>query len=163
MLLPKKTKFRKHHRGRREGTAKGQTTVQFGDFGLKALEAGWLTNRQIEAARIAPPPGPGRNHATPRRRRRRARAPPPDRLVRAPPTPHRAPPRAAPGSRGQGPTRGCVPRGDVASPTLALETREARRAAPARVASPVAAACDRELDQLGGRPPIPSGACLHLP
>jgi large subunit ribosomal protein L16 len=53
MLLPKKTKFRKHHRGRREGTAKGQTTVQFGDYGLKALEAGWLTNRQIEAARIA--------------------------------------------------------------------------------------------------------------
>src|ERR671918_44441 len=35
------------------GTAKGQTAVQFGDFGLKALEAGWLTNRQIEAARIA--------------------------------------------------------------------------------------------------------------
>ena len=53
MLLPKKTKYRKHHRGRREGTAKGQTTVQFGDYGLKALEAGWLTNRQIEAARIA--------------------------------------------------------------------------------------------------------------
>ena len=53
MLLPKKTKFRKHHRGRRAGTAKGQTTVQFVDFGLKALENGWLTNRQIEAARIA--------------------------------------------------------------------------------------------------------------
>src|ERR671929_80991 len=53
MLLPKKTKFRKHHRGRRAGTSKGQTAVQFGDFGLKALEAGWLTNRQIEAARIA--------------------------------------------------------------------------------------------------------------
>src|SRR5690242_9618079 len=53
MLLPKKTKFRKHHRGRREGTAKGQTEVQFGDFGLKALDAGWITNRQIEAARIA--------------------------------------------------------------------------------------------------------------
>ncbi len=53
MLLPKKTKFRKHHRGRRRGTAKGQSTVQFGDFGLKALENGWLTNRQIEAARIA--------------------------------------------------------------------------------------------------------------
>src|SRR5581483_573685 len=53
MLLPKKTKFRKHHRGRRAGTAKGQTTVQFGEFGLKSLEAGWLTNRQIEAARIA--------------------------------------------------------------------------------------------------------------
>ncbi len=53
MLLPKKTKFRKHHRGRREGFAKGQTAVQFGEYGLKSLEAGWLTNRQIEAARIA--------------------------------------------------------------------------------------------------------------
>src|SRR4030088_2908477 len=53
MLLPKKTKYRKHHRGRRRGFATGQTTVQFGDFGLKALENGWLTNRQIEAARIA--------------------------------------------------------------------------------------------------------------
>ena len=53
MLLPKKTKYRKVQRGRRRGTAKGQTTVQFGDYGLKALENGWLTNRQIEAARIA--------------------------------------------------------------------------------------------------------------
>src|SRR5438093_7340252 len=53
MLLPKKTKFRKHHRGRRAGTSKGQTTVQFGEYGLKSLDAGWLTNRQIEAARIA--------------------------------------------------------------------------------------------------------------
>src|SRR2546428_13848670 len=53
MLLPKKTKFRKHQRGRRRGYAKGQTSVQFGDFGLKALETGWVTNRQIEAARIA--------------------------------------------------------------------------------------------------------------
>ncbi len=53
MLLPKKTKHRKYQRGRRRGTAKGQTTVQFGDYGLKALEGGWLTNRQIEAARIA--------------------------------------------------------------------------------------------------------------
>jgi large subunit ribosomal protein L16 len=53
MLLPKKTKFRKHHRGRRQGYAKGQTEVQFGDYGIKALENGWLTNRQIEAARIA--------------------------------------------------------------------------------------------------------------
>jgi large subunit ribosomal protein L16 len=53
MLLPKKTKFRKHHRGRRAGLSKGQTHVQFGEYGLKALEAGWLTNRQIEAARIA--------------------------------------------------------------------------------------------------------------
>jgi large subunit ribosomal protein L16 len=53
MLLPKKSKHRKVQRGRRRGTAKGQTTVQFGDYGLKALENGWLTNRQIEAARIA--------------------------------------------------------------------------------------------------------------
>src|ERR671924_515970 len=53
MLLPKKTKFRKQHRGRRTGLSKGQTEVQFGDFGLKSLEDGWLTNRQIEAARIA--------------------------------------------------------------------------------------------------------------
>jgi len=53
VLLPKKTKFRKVHRGRRRGEAKGQTSVQFGDYGLKALEAGWITNRQIEAARIA--------------------------------------------------------------------------------------------------------------
>src|SRR5579862_2774774 len=53
MLLPRKTKFRKVHRGRRRGEAKGQTTVHFGDFGIKALETGWVTNRQIEAARIA--------------------------------------------------------------------------------------------------------------
>jgi large subunit ribosomal protein L16 len=53
MLLPKKTKYRKQQRGRRAGVSKGQTTVAFGDYGLKALEAGWLTNRQIEAARIA--------------------------------------------------------------------------------------------------------------
>ena len=53
MLLPRRTKFRKVHRGRRRGYAKGQTTVQYGDYGLKALNAGWITNRQIEAARIA--------------------------------------------------------------------------------------------------------------
>src|ERR687897_510499 len=53
MLLPKKTKFRKVQRGKRRGTAKGQTSVQFGDYGIKALESGWVTNRQIEAARIA--------------------------------------------------------------------------------------------------------------
>ena len=53
MLLPKKTKFRKYQRGRRRGTAKGQTSVQYGDFGLKSLEPGWVTNREIEAARIA--------------------------------------------------------------------------------------------------------------
>jgi large subunit ribosomal protein L16 len=53
MLLPKKTKYRKVQRGRRRGMSKGQTTVHFGEYGLKSLDAGWLTNRQIEAARIA--------------------------------------------------------------------------------------------------------------
>jgi large subunit ribosomal protein L16 len=53
MLLPKKTKFRKMHRGRRRGVSTGQTQVHFGEFGIKALEDGWVTNRQIEAARIA--------------------------------------------------------------------------------------------------------------
>src|SRR2546430_12442604 len=53
MLMPKKTKFRKVHRGRRAGYASGQTAVQFGDYGLKAMDAGWITNRQIEAARVA--------------------------------------------------------------------------------------------------------------
>ena len=53
MLMPKKTKFRKVHRGRRAGEAKGQTVVQYGDYGLKAIDRGWVTNRQIEAARIA--------------------------------------------------------------------------------------------------------------
>ena len=53
MLLPKKTKYRKVQRGRRRGTSKGQTAVHFGDYGVKSLETGWLTNRQIEAARIA--------------------------------------------------------------------------------------------------------------
>jgi large subunit ribosomal protein L16 len=53
MLLPKKTKFRKQQRGRRRGIAKGQLAVQYGEFGLKALEPGWISNRQIEAARIA--------------------------------------------------------------------------------------------------------------
>ena len=53
MLLPKKTKYHKQQRGRRRGVAKGQQRVHFGDYGLKALEPGWVTNRQIEAARIA--------------------------------------------------------------------------------------------------------------
>src|ERR1044072_4318310 len=53
MLLPKKTKFRKQQRGRRRGMTKGQDTVQFGDFGLKATGTAWVTNREIEAARIA--------------------------------------------------------------------------------------------------------------
>ena len=53
MLSPKRVKYRKHHRGRMAGNSRGQTNVQFGDYGLKALERGWITNRQIEAARIA--------------------------------------------------------------------------------------------------------------
>jgi len=53
VLLPKKRKFRKDHRGHRRGLSKGQTQVHFGEFGIKALEEGWVTNRQIEAARIA--------------------------------------------------------------------------------------------------------------
>jgi large subunit ribosomal protein L16 len=53
MLMPKRVKHRKQHRGRRAGNAKGGTVVQFGEYGLKALDAGWVTNRQIEAARVA--------------------------------------------------------------------------------------------------------------
>jgi large subunit ribosomal protein L16 len=53
MLMPRRTKYRKAHRGRREGLSKGQTELHFGEYGLKALEPAWVTNRQIEAARIA--------------------------------------------------------------------------------------------------------------
>lgn len=53
MLMPKKTAHRKAHRGRMRGMAKGGTQVTFGDYGLQALEPGWLTNRQIESARVA--------------------------------------------------------------------------------------------------------------
>jgi large subunit ribosomal protein L16 len=53
MLLPKRVKHRKQQRGRMAGTAKGGTSVDFGQFGLKALECGWVNNRQIEAARVA--------------------------------------------------------------------------------------------------------------
>jgi len=53
MLVPKKLKYRKPHRGRMRGQAKGGTEVQFGEYGLQALEPAWITNRQIEAARIA--------------------------------------------------------------------------------------------------------------
>jgi large subunit ribosomal protein L16 len=53
MLSPKRVKFRRQHRGRRAGLSRGQQRVEFGEYGLKALEQGWLTNRQIEAARIA--------------------------------------------------------------------------------------------------------------
>jgi large subunit ribosomal protein L16 len=53
MLMPKRVKHRKQHRGRMAGASKGGTIVQFGEYGLKALDAGWITNRQIEAARVA--------------------------------------------------------------------------------------------------------------
>ncbi|MHB1855573.1 MAG: 50S ribosomal protein L16 [Acidimicrobiales bacterium] len=53
MLMPRKVKYRKQQRGRMSGQAKGGTTVGFGDFGIQALEPGWITARQIEAARIA--------------------------------------------------------------------------------------------------------------
>ena len=53
MLMPRKTAHRKHHRGRRTGMAKGGTAISFGEYGIQALEPGWITARQIEAARIA--------------------------------------------------------------------------------------------------------------
>ena len=53
MLMPKKVKHRKQHRGRMTGQAKGGTEVTFGEYGIQALEPGWITARQIEAARIA--------------------------------------------------------------------------------------------------------------
>jgi large subunit ribosomal protein L16 len=53
MLMPKKVKFRKMQKGRMNGKAYRGSDVSFGEYGLKALEPGWVTNRQIEAARIA--------------------------------------------------------------------------------------------------------------
>ena len=53
MLMPRKVKHRKQQRGRRQGLAKGGTTITFGDYGIQALEPAWITARQIEAARIA--------------------------------------------------------------------------------------------------------------
>jgi large subunit ribosomal protein L16 len=53
MLLPKRVKYRKMHRGRRTGIATQGATVAFGDFGLQAMEACWMSNRQLEAARRA--------------------------------------------------------------------------------------------------------------
>jgi large subunit ribosomal protein L16 len=53
MLMPKRVAHRKQHRGRMTGEATGGNTVSFGDFGIQALEPGWITARQIEAARIA--------------------------------------------------------------------------------------------------------------
>ena len=53
MLMPRRDKHRKQHRGRMTGQAKGGTEVTFGQYGIQALEPGWITARQIEAARIA--------------------------------------------------------------------------------------------------------------
>ncbi len=53
MLMPKRVKWRKQQRGHMRGQAKGGTRVSFGDYGLMAVEPGWITARQIEAARIA--------------------------------------------------------------------------------------------------------------
>ena len=53
MLMPKKVKWRKQQRGRRKGRTKGGEYLAFGDYGLQALDAGWVTARQIEAGRVA--------------------------------------------------------------------------------------------------------------
>ena len=53
MLMPSKVKFRKQQRGRRKGKANSGSTLNFGDFGLKAMGDGWITARQIEASRVA--------------------------------------------------------------------------------------------------------------
>ena len=53
MLMPKKVKFRKQQRGRMKGVAQRGTTISFGDYALQAIEGGWVTARQIEAARVA--------------------------------------------------------------------------------------------------------------
>ena len=53
MLMPKSTKWRKQHRGRRKGVAYRGSRINFGDFALQAVTGGWVTSRQIEAARIA--------------------------------------------------------------------------------------------------------------
>ncbi|MDE2800611.1 MAG: 50S ribosomal protein L16 [Gemmatimonadota bacterium] len=53
MLMPKRVKWRKQQRGRRKGMASRGANISFGEYGLQALEPGWITNRQIEAARVA--------------------------------------------------------------------------------------------------------------
>ena len=52
-VIPKRTKYRRPHRLRYDGNAKGNTTLSFGDYGLMALEGAWITEKQIEAARVA--------------------------------------------------------------------------------------------------------------
>lgn len=53
MLMPKRVKYRRHQRGRMKGISKGGTRIDFGEYGLQALEPKWVTSQQIEAARVA--------------------------------------------------------------------------------------------------------------
>lgn len=53
MLMPKRVKYRRQHRGRMKGYTKGGSSIEFGEYGLQALEPSWITSQQIEAARIA--------------------------------------------------------------------------------------------------------------
>lgn len=53
VMMPKRVKYRKAQRGRRKGISKGATTIAFGEYGLQAIGNAWITNRQIEAARVA--------------------------------------------------------------------------------------------------------------
>jgi large subunit ribosomal protein L16 len=53
MLMPKRVKYRRQHRGKMRGQAKGGTEIQYGEYGMQALEPAWITSQQIEAARIA--------------------------------------------------------------------------------------------------------------
>ena len=53
MLMPKRVKYRRQQRGRMKGLSKGGTTIEFGEYGLQAMEPSWITSHQIEAARIA--------------------------------------------------------------------------------------------------------------
>jgi large subunit ribosomal protein L16 len=53
VLMPKRVKYRKTHRGRLKGKSKGATTVDFGQYGLQTLDSHWITSRQIESARVA--------------------------------------------------------------------------------------------------------------
>jgi len=64
LLLPKRVKYRKAHRGKRRGITKGGERLSFGGFGLKALENGWITAAQIEAARVAMSRSMGRTGKT---------------------------------------------------------------------------------------------------
>ena len=53
MLMPKRVKYRRQHRGRMKGISKAGNEIQYGEYGLQALEPAWITSQQIEAARIA--------------------------------------------------------------------------------------------------------------